>query len=1802
MSVYDDLLAERRAPVATPYDEIIQERDTQDRQTALRIVSSDPDQAAKAQALARETNIPAPVVERNMPDVERKAKLSKYDAILAGDPDLARALRDAELAAVVGPDDVESLSVLGRIGRNLAAGIGPRASEGIYGVAQAGAEQLAGLIDPLARARILPGNPAAEAANFFSRQRQRNKTHADYLTRGNVDAGAVERGFYSGVQSLAQNTPLLVGAVLTRNPNLALGGMSGIVAGQEFGEARDQGLSSNKALTFGLTQATVEFVTERLPVVRLFDDLAKQPGFLKTLTGQLATEIPGEQVATIVQDLNAWAVLPENAERTFSDYLTERPSAAAETLVATLVASSAQTSAVQAVDAAARRIGGESQVAERAEADAATLAELNKQAAASKLRERSPEQFKKLLPDSDVYIDAGQFTDALAQSGFDPEALPAEISERLDEAAAIDGDVRLSVAEFATTFAGKAGDALIPHLRTSLDGMSLSESQTFAQSGRDQFEADAAEAVEADAIDSEQRAGNDSVKQAIQDQLDVLGRFTPEANELYSRLSAAFYETQAARLGVSAQELYESFKLNIAAESPAGESFQASSQRGAFQPDTNTIALLRNADLSTYVHESGHFFLEAMTAFASREGASAEIGDDLNTVLQWFGVKDAATWQAMTLEQRRESHEKFARGFEAYAFEGKAPSVELQAVFQRFRAWLLNVYKSLRNLNVDLTPEVRAVFDRMLASESQIAEAANLRSYQPIFESAEAAGMTPEDFADYQRLGADATEQAAEQLEKRSLNNMRWLSNAKSRVLKTLQRDASEKRKAVRAEVAAEVEAEPIYRARRFIRDGEIERDGEVVTTPDHKLSLHALQEMYPDGGVAFDQLTKGKRGVTKKGGLHPDTLAELLGFDSGDQLVKALEITPPINDVIEALTDQRMLERYGDLTDQKALERAAESSLSNDLRARVLATEHRALTKSVGPWLTLVRGATDYSRARLSGMRIRDVIPHRYVLAERKASRAAAEAFRAGDTSRAAAAKRTQLVANRMGKQASAIREEVETGLRNFRRYLSPDAAKRIDPEYLDQIHALLERHDLRKSVSNKELERRASLLSWIEQQREAGFEPEIDDRLLAEAGRKHYRDLTVEEFRGLRDAILNVEHLGRLKKRLLTAKDEREFGAAVDAAEESIRENATGTVKTEIEQDSRAWARFARGAGGWLTELRKLASLVRQMDGVKDGGTMWELFIRPLNAAADREATLRAESAKKLAELFKPIKKLHEKVHIDAIGQSLSREARLVIALNQGNATNRQRVMDGHMWSEGQVRAVLDTLTKKEWDFTQSVWNYIDSFWPDIESKQRRVTGIKPEKVEAAPVQTKFGEYKGGYYPIKYDPRLSTKAESDASSEILKQMLGGAYTRASTRRGHTKSRVESVQRPMRLDLNVIAEHIGQVTHDLAYHEYLIDANRLLRAKAIDAAIRDHYGPDVLRLMRNTLEDIAKGDVPAQEFGEKLAGHLRVGSTIVGLGLNLSTAALQVTGAAQSIVRIGPQWFGRGLSEFATRPLQTVRTVYEKSEMMRNRGRLLNREVGEVLNTVRGQSRLTSAYFLPIQVMQAGVDIPTWMAAYHKAAAEGHDDARAIALADQAVLDSQGGGAVKDLAAVQRGGQWKKLWTNFYSYFSVTYQLSAESVARYRGGNKASPANVARLATDFLLLYSVPAVLGLLLRDALRGDLDDDELPAKLAREQLAYMIGVFPYFREIGSAMQGYSYSGPSGGSFFAELNRLWTQGEQGEVDESLLRSANKVAGIAFHLPAGQVQRTAEGIAALMDGEDVPLSAVLFGVPRED
>jgi len=126
------------------------------------------------------------------------------------------------------------------------------------------------------------------------------------------------------------------------------------------------------------------------------------------------------------------------------------------------------------------------------------------------------------------------------------------------------------------------------------------------------------------------------------------------------------------------------------------------------------IALFEHADASTFIHESAHAYLEILRDMAARtRAADSQLRRDWQTVKEWLGI--AALGDDEPIPEQ--AHEQFARGWEAYMREGISPNDDLQGVFERFSEWLCEIYRSIRDLFVELTPEVVEVMDRMLEAD-----------------------------------------------------------------------------------------------------------------------------------------------------------------------------------------------------------------------------------------------------------------------------------------------------------------------------------------------------------------------------------------------------------------------------------------------------------------------------------------------------------------------------------------------------------------------------------------------------------------------------------------------------------------------------------------------------------------------------------------------------------------------------------------------------------------------------------------------------------------------------------------------------------------------------------------------------------------------------------------------------------------------------------------------------------------------------------------------------------------------------
>jgi hypothetical protein len=151
----------------------------------------------------------------------------------------------------------------------------------------------------------------------------------------------------------------------------------------------------------------------------------------------------------------------------------------------------------------------------------------------------------------------------------------------------------------------------------------------------------------------------------------------------------------AKRRGVSKGKVYSDveFRRGLAKEgvkAPQG----AKGAISIMSDGRAVISALTDPNVSTPLHEIAHLYERYM--------------DDAerNTVLKWAKHKEWTT----------ETSEKFARGFEKYLAEGKAPNTALQKVFDRFKEWLTDIYNGITGseIDIELNDAMRGVYSAML--------------------------------------------------------------------------------------------------------------------------------------------------------------------------------------------------------------------------------------------------------------------------------------------------------------------------------------------------------------------------------------------------------------------------------------------------------------------------------------------------------------------------------------------------------------------------------------------------------------------------------------------------------------------------------------------------------------------------------------------------------------------------------------------------------------------------------------------------------------------------------------------------------------------------------------------------------------------------------------------------------------------------------------------------------------------------------------------------------------------------------
>ena len=1039
------------------------------------------------------------------------------------------------------------------------------------------------------------------------------------------------------------------------------------------------------------------------------------------------------------------------------------------------------------------------------------------------------------------------------------------------------------------------------------------------------------------------------------------------------------------------------------------------------------ITLFESADESTFMHEMGHMFLMDLDELAKMDEASAKELETVNAWAEWhegaaaeykdtdfadefrdhenaiLAAKKSGDVVAEKAALERWRQERFARGFEMYLSEGKAPSAAMRSVFRRFKAFLRKIYNLAKNAGAMPSVEVQAVMARMIATENEITEAKLDERFRPIEkllgkESVESLlGETEAEL--YQRWTQEAQEEAEDILRKRVMNDLK----------KEAREEFNEKVEAERERKRAELENDPVYLAEYAMRQGgstdvvmnwfpsyaaykkargkrkTLENElKDYMTEYARKLDEQIMQEHLSDENVARAMQTPKayhRRLAIESAALRrKERLMRLLGGNAPEEVKKKA--------VAEAKKQEESKTRRGTKQEvRKEYERSAyehERFMREEARAYL---REREISESCNP---------RFFRRN-----------------ERKYARAMDKAAAAGKWSDVLALKEQQAFAAACAYEAERNEARLNKLVESVKRKLSARTVRLAADEryWLNHIGYLLglKANDEEKPVNCAKL---SELFARYKENIDIDACDPSDLLDVITEGKKRYQEMQLDDFADIVNALGILYNVGRRRNEMLTKSMQGKTTDDIvgDIVTDDTALKPTGIVEHPVSDDT--------GGIGYSELLAKTPFVGKVLAKYGQEGSLLltkpELIMRLLGEKAHRylygtydraqmkESEILGEKQKELEKIFsvytrKERMKWKDR-NIDAHGDMLSKENVLCLAMNWGTFTNRKRVLDGVGKKFDVIRTLHENMTEKDWKVVQEVWNLVDTFWEESARTEERLNGAHIGKVPAHEFTIKTADgkevtLKGGYYPLRYNAEKSSNVQDKTAEEAAKGTMTGAQV-FGTKRGHTKARVEGdVVLPVRLEFSVLQEHIYNASHNIAFRIAARDVYRIINDKKFEAYVSSNYGRPVYKYLKQWAVDVwaipADGtDLAGSAISRALASFRR-NSTMAIMGWRMWPVIENVSNIAPVVDKLGARRALQAVMAFALHP-KTLLAMSKKSIFMADRINNMERDVRRDSHTFDPTYKplefLRDNAYRALSFTDLALSVPTWNSAYNEA------------------------------------------------------------------------------------------------------------------------------------------------------------------------------------------------------------------------
>lgn len=1149
-------------------------------------------------------------------------------------------------------------------------------------------------------------------------------------------------------------------------------------------------------------------------------------------------------------------------------------------------------------------------------------------------------------------------------------------------------------------------------------------------------------------------------------------------------------------------------------------------------PEGFQIEMLENADKSTFFHELGHYYLEVLGDLAEDSSAPQDIRDDYQVLLDWFGVQSRDQIEVS-------HHEQFARGFEAYLMEGKAPSLTLRKAFHRFKVWLIKIYKDIRALDVELTEDVRNVMGRVVATRTEIEEASakygllhNLPTginYKALTDP-RTFGMTGKAAERFTEAIEEARRAAEEELQAELMagylrENEKWWK---------------EETKRTREEVISEVGELPVYKAMSVLQRGKMP-DGSPVPTEMEGLKLNR-QDLVNIYGAEFVKNALPRPFVySREGGVHPDVVAPLFGYDSGDEMIQDMVAAMPFKQFVDQETQRRMFEKYPDVAvDTAKMEEMALKAIHNEKQAK--------LYKMMLDWLWQnrqgqakealrrgIRGLPSTKEMReqaeqiLGNKVIRDIRPHLFIAAQKRHNRAAAKKLTGGDFEGAYRELELSAINHELMRASYKVNDNIKKRRDRFKKLKQSDEklAKSREVDFVNAARAIVAMYI--GGQNQKPME-------YLEQMRaynpegylQAAFQIEQLSDIQPQGS---FKDLTLDQFERIAEVVDALWDLSREAK--LIEKDGKKMSLE-EAEDEMISQIEQVDQKRErrkYDEDADQWDHTKSAILSVRAMYRRMEHWVSAMDQGDPDGPFRKFLWEPISEATDQYQMEYLKYKSRLKDMLEKIQPTltPEPIESDELQFKFRDKAQLLGALMHiGNESNKRKMLLGRAWGVDKEDGTLDTsqwdafmdrmfregvITKEDMDFIQGVWDLYEEIKPAAQKAHKKVFGFYFNEITADEFETPFGMYRGGYAPAKIDPNPPkqgpARAYNIADKQKMEELAQGHSSfnwPAAGGTGQYKTRVAQFNMPLSFELSHISRHLDDSLRFIHIKPLVIDAAKLVNSQRVRGRLTEYDASVVNDLIFPYLSRADKNRVDTLEgkganFIWKFASGVRNRIAMQIMFLNVKNILEQTSGFAPALARVKPKFLMDSLGSYIAAPKTTVETVAEKSDFMKVR---YNQQVFDIdlqiKDILKPQSKLEKMRSYALKhtyvgqtVLQHTMDTAVWMAQYNEAIEAGHGEKKAIRMADSTIRETQVSIRAMDVSRME-ANPYLRIFQMFMSFFNNMANLNMTEFDKIVKSDMSMKDKYARGIYVYAVSFASLAIASELVARALGPGLDDED------------------------------------------------------------------------------------------------------------